>query len=814
MSDPGQPPLVAVDPASFDAAELLDVLPDTVLVLDQDTRVVWANKAAERFFGRTLEEGVGTSAMEFIHPEDLQMAHLSFETVRGKDAGSLVEVRLLASDGWRLVEVRGAPFDDGVVLTARDITARRRWELTSNEVEQSRALLQNSATITFLIDADATVVASGGAVPRLLGLDPERLEGRGFDSIVDPQDAPALKETLGAIMAPGSRSASVDLRMIDADGGVVPHAMTFTNLLDDPTVAGVLVSGHDVSDRVQVEERLREAVSALAATLESTADAVLVVSSEGNVTCNRRFGKMWGLDPDTVTGMSEETLLVTVASQLVEPARISSMLDSIRADRELETHGSVELIDGRVIEGDSLPQYVHGRVTGRVWTFRDVTEERRLRDQLAHQAFHDSLTGLANQALLHDRLRNAAARLERSGGELALLYIDLDDFKAVNDTLGHHIGDDLLVGISRRIEGCLRSGDTAARLGGDEFAVLLDDLVDRADARRVAERITAALRIPTSTAAGEIAVRASIGIAYGDANTPADDVVRNADRAMYEAKGAGRNSVREFSPEMLSAAIRPGRGLDLSELIARGELDLVYQPVFQMPSRRVVALEALLRWNHPTRGVLHPHQFLDMATGLAEVDRFVLERACSDAVDWYDATPSGDVAVSVNLSGEQLADPALASLVDDTLRATGLPPRRLMIDVAENVLMTDPDAAKRQFDGLVGLGVRVAMDDFGTGATSLAHLAELPIEVLKIHRSFLTVTLREDRRTVLEALLMVTSSLGVLPIAEGVESLTEVEGLLELGCSTMQGYYLSLPLERHQVVEFLTGERCDVLDRA
>src|SRR6185503_742908 len=314
----------------------------------------------------------------------------------------------------------------------------------------------------------------------------------------------------------------------------VPFALTFTNLLDDPTVVGIVVTGHDISDRVAVESDLRAANSVLAATLESTADGILVVDGDGRVTSfNSRFSEMWGIPDEVLTARDDSEAIAFVLEQLSDPASFVAKVQGLYEEPEAESHDTLVFKDGRVFERDSLPQRIDGAVVGRVWSFRDVTEHRRLQSELTHQAFHDPLTGLANQALFRDRVDHAATRLQRHGGQLAVLFIDLDDFKTVNDSLGHSAGDALLMIVSDRLTSCLRAGDTAARLGGDEFAVLMDELNDVNEATTVAERILASLQEPVVLDALQIRTTASIGIAYGTSGAGSHEMLRNADLAMY-----------------------------------------------------------------------------------------------------------------------------------------------------------------------------------------------------------------------------------------------------------------------------------------
>ena len=783
---------------------MLRALPDAVLLLDDQARLTWGNTAAAEMFGQTLEEGIGRNGLDFVHPDDLPLALVSMVSMQDKDKGSLLELRMRSTDGWRLAEVRGMSLGDRLLLVVRDLTDRRRWEVARDENARFRSLTQNATTITMLLTDEAVVRASSGGLTRLLGLDQEWLEGRPIADLVDSPDHGVLQQALLEVLdAVGDEPArvTVDLRLRTVSREWVPFAITFTNLLADPTVEGILVTGHDVTDRVRTEQELRASNSVLAATLESTADGILVVDLEGRISSwNRRFAEMWRFAPSAFEQGEIEHLMSGAFEQLSDPAAVVARVQELAVEVEAESHDIIEFVDGRVFERDSLPQRIDGQVVGRVWSFRDMTEQRLLQEELAHQAFHDPLTGLANQALFRDRVTVAAARLERHGGQLAVLFIDLDDFKTVNDSLGHSAGDALLVTVSQRLTSCLRPGDTAARLGGDEFAVLIDELADPQDATAVVERLLAALQEPVELSATRVTTAASVGIAYGEADVGVDELLRNADLAMYTAKAAGKNCARVFADEMHAAAVER---LDLETHLRgaadRGELVLHYQPIVELATGRIAAMEALVRWRHPDRGLLGPLSFIPFAEegGLIdEIGNHVLSTACSEASRWAELV-GGDVApaVSVNLSPRQLGDLMLPDRVAAVLRHSAMSPDRLILEITEGALMKDPRAATDSLERLRRLGVQLAVDDFGTGYSSLAYLQRFPIDLLKIDGSFIDESLAGSEWSLARAIVQIAHALGLTPIAEGVELPSQAEALRSFGCHLAQGYHLGRPVE-------------------
>jgi diguanylate cyclase (GGDEF)-like protein/PAS domain S-box-containing protein len=795
-------------PASADPdaalAAIARVLPDAVLVIDSLAQVRWANRAAERIFGIPADEAIGQNGLDFIHPDDIQLAALALTSVQSKEVGSLLELRVRSADGWRLVEMIGSPLGDNLVLSVRDLTERRRWEVAGDEVARFRSLMQNAASVTMLLTRDGVVESSSGGLTRILGIDQEWLEGRPLDDAIDERDHAVLRSALQDVqhVAPGAAPlpVTIDVRFRDASGGTVPFALTLTNLLDDPTVVGLVATGHDITDRVAAVSDLRETNSVLAATLESTADGILVVDCAGRITSwNSRFAEMWGISIEVLESRDDSRALASVLEQLRDPAAFVAKVQGLYEEPEAHSHDLLEFTDGRVIERDSLPQRIDGEVVGRVWSFRDVTEHRRLQNELTHQAFHDPLTGLANQALFRDRVDHAATRLQRHGGQIAVLFIDLDDFKTVNDSLGHSAGDALLEIVSDRLASCLRAGDTAARLGGDEFAVLMDTFSDTNDAIDVAERIITALQEPVALDAIRVSATASIGVAYGSAGAGADEMLRNADLAMYTAKAGGKNCCRVFAEEMHLAAVeRLDLEAHLRGAAERGELMVHYQPIYELQSGRLTAMEALVRWQHPERGPLGPLSFIPFAeeAGLIdEIGQHVLVTACEEAARWIDAVASAAPSVTVNVSPRQLLDSRFPDRVERLLGRSNLEPQRLVLEITEGALMKDPAAAASGLRRLSALGVRLAVDDFGTGYSSLAYLQQFPVDLLKIDGSFVSDILSRPGSLLVRAIVQIAHTLGLVPVAEGVESATQAEALAACGCDLAQGFHLGRPLD-------------------
>jgi diguanylate cyclase (GGDEF)-like protein/PAS domain S-box-containing protein len=450
-------------------------------------------------------------------------------------------------------------------------------------------------------------------------------------------------------------------------------------------------------------------------------------------------------------------------------------------------------------------------VGGVVVNYRDVTARKSLEDELKRQAFHDSLTGLANRALFADRLQHAISRAERTPTELAVLFVDLDDFKTVNDSLGHSEGDLLLIAVADRLRAGVRAGDTIARMGGDEFAILIEDPIAGETPVDVGLRMLAQLEPPFAHGGKEIFVHASIGVATTRSRDhTADEVLRNADVAMYTAKSNGKNRLEVFEPGMHTAALtRQALKGDLERALERGEFRLLYQPIVRLGGGRLSGVEALLRWQHRDRGTVAPADFIPVAeeTGLIlPLGRWVLEHACAQAAAW-NAISSHAITMSVNVSGRQLQQPAFAAEVAEVLASTGLAPELLTLELTESVLMQDAEAAIAMLVDLKSLGVRLAIDDFGTGYSSLNYLRRFPIDELKIDRSF--VASLDDGPTqsaVVLSILRLGETLHLETVAEGIEEPSQLAVLRDLGADLGQGYLFARPLDVGAMTDLIESD--------
>ena len=452
-------------------------------------------------------------------------------------------------------------------------------------------------------------------------------------------------------------------------------------------------------------------------------------------------------------------------------------------------------------------------VRGVVLNTRDVSERVVLEAELTHQAYHDPLTGLVNRGRFRLLVDHALNREGAAREHVAVLYLDLDGFKAINDSFGHADGDQMLIETGARLRNATRGGDTVARLGGDEFAILLEKVHNESEAIIIADRVMAAMQRPFKLRGGEIVAGASIGIARADLTATADDLLRNADVAMYVGKRGQKGSYMVFRPEMY-AAVRDRLTLEneLRRDIERGNLTLAFQPIIDIDTERVAGVEALVRWPHEERGLLAPGDFIPLAesTGLiAPLGRWVLREACRLGASWRMMLPTGvPFSVAVNISGAQLQNPEITDDLVAALERSGLPPSYLMLEITESTVARDGDGALHRLRALKSLGVQLAIDDFGMGYSSLSSLERFPVDVLKIDKSFVShVGADESRRSLARMIVALGDALSLKTIAEGVERPEQAAALSAMGCAYAQGYYYSRPVSAAEITQMLQRGR-------
>jgi diguanylate cyclase (GGDEF)-like protein/PAS domain S-box-containing protein len=929
---------------------------EIIKIIDPDGTLRYASPAFDRILGYDSEEAIGTmNVLDHVHPDDLPQVLEEREKAlsEGGIATNKAEYRFLHKDGsWRWMESMGTylvddPAVGGVVVTSRDITERKEAEGRLREAEERyRTLVETVPAVTYTDRAVGSypdlAVYTSPQIEELVGysvqewLDPERVL---WEERLHPEDRTWVLTADERSRASGE-PFSEEYRLLAKDGSVVwvrDEAVLLRNEAGEPLYwQGVLV---DVTDRMEVEEALRESEERYRAVVELSAESIWLFDPDTKqvLESNTTFQEMFGYTAEELRimtnydfvahnredidaavqrlvqerrGFSGErkyrrkdgTLLDVEVSGTVIPYRGREVVCGVARDiterkqaeeavrrsearlaeaqrlarlggwewdvqtdeiswsdevyriygfapqefvpsfqRFMEVvnpddRGLIEgVIDGalnaqrpydlehRIIRPDGEVRWVHrraevvrdeaGDALRMVGTVHDITERKALEERLEHQAFHDLLTDLPNRRLFVDRLGQALRRTRRRGKRrVAVLFMDLDDFKAINDSLGHEMGDVLLVVVAERLRSCLRPEDTLARFGGDEFVVLMEDVERPEDAVRVTERIVESFREPIVVEGRELFLRTSIGVALGTArqNSP-EDLLRDADTAMYEAKEAGLG-YRMFDPAMYERVVgRLELENELRRAIQTDEFVVHYQPIMSLKTGEMWGVEALVRWSHPERGLLDPWEFMAVAeqSGIVvPMGEEVLEEACGQAKEWQEEHPRiPPLVISVNLSARQLQRPDIAQIVERVMKKTGLESRYLRLDITETVYIEALEGNTQALDELRSLGVCISIDDFGTGYSSLAYLKRLPANALKIDKSFVKGLGEDLEDTAIVGMVKeLAHTLGMEAIAEGVESEGQATQLREMGCDMAQGYHFSEPLPPEEIPALLSSD--------
>ncbi|WP_433617958.1 putative bifunctional diguanylate cyclase/phosphodiesterase [Dactylosporangium sp. CA-139114] len=621
----------------------------------------------------------------------------------------------------------------------------------------------------------------------------------------------------GSVIALGALSVAGYLALVitrDRPVGPTLGALTVTLML------GVTwFCAQTASNRSRLDRARRRAENKIEALLEASSDAVLAIRGDGR-------GVTYA-SPSVRTVLGYDTAFVTSAllSDITHP-------DYLPVSQEWWQRvigggpGYTARAESRVRRADGAWIWVEVIGTNRtteaplfaaVISIRDITGRKELEEELTRQAFADSLTGMPNRALFRDRLEHAIARNRRCGGRITLLLVDLDDFKLVNDSLGHTAGDQLIATTALRLHQQLRAADTLARLGGDEFAVLVEDITE-IEATDLAERLLAAIRRPLRLGNRDVVCSASIGVATakagdGDDGPDPGELLRNADLAMYAAKGAGRDRYALFDPAMYAGIMREAEDrAELERALAHDEFLVHYQPIVDLPTSRLIGVEALVRWQHPARGLLGPNTFIPLAesTGLiVPLGRWVLRQACEQLAAWCEQFPAAaGIRVNVNLSARQFQHEGLVEEVAGILAETGVDPHQIVLEITESLLMQDTDSTIETLGRLKALGVRLAIDDFGTGYSSLSYLKRFPVDILKIDRSFVDgIDTGNGDATLAEAVVQLGRALQLQTVAEGIETAEQWSTLQDLGCEFGQGYLFARPGAADEISSILGDAR-------
>jgi diguanylate cyclase (GGDEF)-like protein/PAS domain S-box-containing protein len=827
---------------------------DLIAVVDNELTLIYASPAAERMLGYVPAEQVGRSLLDLIHPDDLEATARSFFTEAlkpGIHPVSVFRFRTAAGE-WRVLEVIATnclddPAVAGIVMNARDITERTNLTRALRTLGMSNHVLVNASEEASLLSDSCKIIVDAGSY---------RLAWVGYieddnEHSVRPVASAGTSDYLNKTVihwsdddyGRGPTGVAIRTRNVQVIDDVIT-ATTFA-----PWLAAAAENGVRSSCALPLEVKgevigalsiyaaepgafgppevalLKELADALAYGIGRIRDADMLEASE------ERFRSLAGAAPigilevssgavvdyanprvAEITGRGIEALMGRSWIEAVHPedkSELIRLVDNGRSDgATLAAKFRIERPEGDIRHVRMLAAPKGDSHNGYVVTIEDATEEVEARDALSYQAFYDNLTGLPNRALFLDRLNQELARHRRGSSTIAVLFLDLDRFKLVNDSLGHESGDIVLREVGNRFKQNIRAGETAARLSGDEFAFIIRDIHKVENAVAATKRVQALLEPSIQCPGQELTVTASVGIVIPASGADAPTVLRDADAAMYQAKEEGRNRYALFDESLHRRSVeRLAVESDLRQAILRHEFELYYQPIVDPSSGRPTGAEALLRWHHPTRGLVPPLEFIPVAedSGLIRpIGQWVFDRAMSQMAEW-DAQPDGPSLdpLTVNFSSKQLDDPETSDLVREALKRNGIDPRRVCVEVTESVVMADSAPTRHSLECFKHLGLRVAIDDFGTGYSSLAYLHSLPVTTVKVDRTFVErLGTTDDSMAVVKAVVEMSHALGLRVVAEGVRNEQLAAIVSMLGCDSAQGYFWSRPMPAGEFAEW------------
>jgi diguanylate cyclase (GGDEF)-like protein/PAS domain S-box-containing protein len=796
---------------------LLDRAGEGAFWADSDGRFFYVNEAACALIGYSREEMLALRVPDILPPElgglfqDLsrrvrEEGPFTFEALHLRKNGE----RFPAEVSLNYLEYQGR---ECYCAFARDITERKRAEAILRETEERyHSLFEGVPVGLYRTTPAGRMLDANSALVRILGYPSLKslLETNVADIYVDPEDRSRWQRALQQAVS----AQSFETRVRRFDGSVIWVRFGVRAFRGDGgeilRYEGAL---EDVTDRRRAEEALRSSEERFRSLVQNASDLISILDSEGLVRyespSHQRF---LGVGPEEHAGRSVRDLVHPDDRDIVDEALRKLVL---QPDEIVTFEYRLRHLDGswRVLESTASNLLGQPAVSGIVLNSRDITDRKLAEEKLLHDALHDELTGLPNRALFMDRLRQSMDRSRREPERLTVvLFLDLDRFKIVNDSLGHLVGDELLIQIADSLAAVLRPADTIARVGGDEFAILLEGSRDVNDAVRVADRIHERLSSPINLGGHEVFITASIGIAV---HTPEyerpEDLLRDADTAMYRAKASGRACHVVFNRVMHRFVMaRLQLETDLRRAVDRGQLRIHYQPFVDLASGEVAGFEALLRWHHPRRGLLPPDEFLPVAeeTGLiVPMGRFVLLEGCRQIREFQRKYPErGKLKLSVNLSNKQFFQADLFDQIEEAFAASGLEPSCLGLEITEGVIIRHADSAASRFSRLKSMGVQLYLDDFGKGYSSLNYLHRFPMDLLKIDRSFTSrIEEAEGNLAIVRAIVTLAHQLGMQVVAEGIQTAEQRRMLTDLGCEYGQGFFISEPVAADGADALLLG---------
>jgi len=805
------------------AQRIMDTVGGVVIVVDPEGLLRQCNRHCQT---QLAPLAAGGSVDVLLHPDDRAalaaalptlpwpVRSVLFESLRRQGAYR-AEHRLALRDGshrFHLIEAAllysAQGKEEGAVISATDISALKQQELELRASDQRFNQAERVARAgSWELAPDGAVMSWSGEMRRLLGVDARvPASADRFFAAIHPDERAEVATALTDALRAG-QACELEFRLGGGDGPVTWVQLRASALLDAQgrplRAVGTL---QDVTARRQAEEEMRLAASVF----DNSLNAILLADAQGRIRkVNRAFTEITGYSAEEVQGQTTRIM----KSGEHPPEFYAAMWEQLRTTFHWEGELLNRHKDGQLIsvwESIVAVRDAAGEVAHHIGIFYDISEQKAAAQRIHQLAYYDALTGLPNRTLLMDRCHHALARAAREGERLAVLFLDLDRFKHINDSLGHPVGDALLQAVAQRLQQVLRGSDTVARLGGDEFVVLLEDVETAANAQLVARRIVEAFKAPFELGELSLTAMTTVGVSlYPDHGTDVTSLFKYADLALYQGKESGRGDFRVFETRFNDAARqRMYLENELRQALQRNELALHYQPLLSLSDGRLAGAEALLRWTHPELGSVSPAHFIPVAedSGLIlPIGAWVLEQACHQARRWLDdGLPLGVMAV--NLSALQIQRDDLVATVANALTLSGLPAQHLELEISEAYILRHAERDLRQLARLRELGVSLALDDFGTGQTSLGHLRRLPVGKLKIDRAFMADIDRDPAgATVTRAIIGLGHGLGMTVVAEGVETEAQEALLRAQGCDQVQGFRYSRPLPAAGFEAFVRG---------
>jgi diguanylate cyclase (GGDEF)-like protein/PAS domain S-box-containing protein len=798
-------------------ASIVECSQDAIIGKTLEGVITSWNRAAEKMYGYTMTEAVGQNISFLLPPaRQAEIRELMERIGDGQSIDSLETQRLTKTGSLLDVSVSISPIKDadgritGTSTNARDITLRKRAE---EQLNLQSAALKAADNAVFITDHEGTILWVNRSFTTLTGYSQEEALGKNVRLLKSGEQSESFYANLWSTISSGKvwKGEIVNRRK---DGTTYPEEMTITPVTRDdgnPANRYFIVIKQDITERKLAEEMLQNNANKYRVLFEDSADANWLMDEKGFLDCNSAALKMFGY---------------SAAAEMKHPSDISPLN---QADGTPSRAASEKKITAAFLNGKERFEWLHQRKNGKVFpaevcltaltlsgrrtllaTVRDITDRKVAEERVQYLAYYDALTGLPNRTLLQDRLFKALAGARRQKDKVALLFLDLDGFKNINDSLGHSVGDLLLQEVAERLKIWGRERDTVARLGGDEFLIMLTSVENSVDIAVAAERLMKAMTAEFVVQGHSFSVSCSIGVSiFPEHGTDCETLIKNADAAMYGAKENGRNNFRFFSDEMNALAVeRLTLESSLRLALAREELFLMYQPQMDVVTGTVTGLEALLRWQHPDLGLVPPDKFIRIAENsglIVPIGEWVLRTACRQAQSWQDeGLPA--VTVAVNVSAVQFRQQGFCELIRNVLHETGLAPQCLELELTESLLLANAEVMLSVVEQLKAIGITLAIDDFGTGYSSFSYLRQFQVSRLKIDRSFIRdVAVKPDDAAITTAIISMAKSLNLKVIAEGVEDEAQMSFLRTHHCDEIQGYYFSKPLAVKDVANKLRG---------